>query len=289
MMMRPMVTPLAPPGPPDPPLEPTQIVALAPQLLSPPLEAWDEGTFEALPGVRGGYGGRRATLRLRKVMQTHGRNSFDVEVEGPTAGVTCSVSAPAVFRSNPLTGDAEFDALYEVYSVPAAVGPLLFGPELRALMKAARPAGLRVENDRVHLGNSAAPRPLAQVAAQLAVAAMILDRLPEAMRAAGGVPGVPHPEVVQHRRRSTGLRVALVVLLAVLILGPLLLLGVCGGAYYLWGSSPAEEVTAPAGRAPAVRRAAPAPAVRRAAPARAPRPGPSAPTGRSPRGAPPPP
>jgi hypothetical protein len=264
MMPAPMSQPIPAPGPHDLPLEPEQLVALAPHLLTPPLEQWEDGMVTSLPGFRGGFGGRRATLRLEWSGGRPGmrHRHLSVEVEGPTCGVTCSISTPAVFRSSPLTGDPEYDARYEISAVPAAIGPLVFGPEVRAQLKVARPGFLRVEDNHVLIANTSQPHPVDQVAAQLAVAAMILDRVPDAMRTVGGAAyamGAPHPEVVQHARSTTRRRIILIVVLALVILGPLVLLGVIGGIFYL-SSEPSAPATVerPRTRGPGPRASSPA-------------------------------
>jgi hypothetical protein len=86
------------------------------------------------------------------------------------------------------------------------------------------------------------------VAAQLAAAAMILDRLPDAMHAVGGGTygaRAPHPAAVQPARGTRSRRAILVVVLALVLLLPTVILGLVGAAIYLFSGpdTPASAAT----------------------------------------------
>lgn len=237
-----MWPPSPPPGPAaqsEPQFTPAELVRLAPRLLAPPFEQWQEGMVADLPAVRGTYGSRRAVLRATQVGKARAgaaSAALSVEIEGPTYGAVCSISAPAMMRNEPLTGDPAFDAGYEISAVPRAIGPLVCGPDVRARITAARPGFVRLEQDRVTFLTSSRPQSLEGVAHQLAAGATMLDRLPEALRAAGAAPAagpggfaggaVAHPEIAQHQQSRTLVRTLLVVGLVLLIGGPLLVVAV---------------------------------------------------------------
>lgn len=220
------------------------MVEQAAGLLQPPLERWNDSAVANRPGVRGGYGGRRATLRVYAIQRFP--DGLSVELEGPTLGARCSVSPPAVFRSGPLTGDQEFDARFEIYSVPKALGLRLFDAPVRAQMKLHPSTSLNLEGDRVSLHGGSHPRPVDWVAAQLGIAAMVLDRLPDAVRsvAEAGQPSVAtHPEVVEDARRRTRLRTTLLIVLALAFVAPVVGIVATVGAVLL-SREPAAPPTA---------------------------------------------
>lgn len=161
-------------------------------------------------------------------------------MEGKTYDLVGTI-VPTENQGGVKTGDAEFDARFLLDGASPSVLRQLFGAELRGLMLRF-PSNIRFDRDRLTLSFCWKASTLASAAAQLTIAARILDALPGAMRAAGAASYLEigslktHPELVFHAATRSQRRLTLLALVAsfgaVLVLGAIVIALV---AWWRWG------------------------------------------------------
>jgi hypothetical protein len=167
-----------------------------------------------------------------------GRSMLSLDLAGNTYGVVCLVTPPAqLSRSGPAMGDPEFDAHHDVVGAPRAVLAQIFNPTVRTRMKL-HPCSMRFDADHVEIVLGSSSRTLDSVAAQLAIAATILDELPGAIRAAGEGRYLElgsfstHPEVAAQASRASKTRLTVLIILGLFV--GLIVLGLIVVALFVW-------------------------------------------------------